>query len=164
LYHFDNFWCVIALRELSSGWANLEKADICPEGSFEYNDNEEERSETMFMIMLILNDADKCQDLMNAWDKAGVPGVTVMASSGLGRIKAKLALNEDLPLLPSLEDFFRLEDCTHRTLISIVRDRAIVDAVTKTTHAILGDLNRPMTGILVILPVIEAYGLDRYTE
>lgn len=118
----------------------------------------------MFMILFILNDPDQCQTMLKAWDEAGAPGVTVLYSTGLGRVRAKLGLNDDLPLMPSLEDFFQEEENMHRTFISIVRERMVVDRIIQATESVLGDLNQPNTGILVILPVLEAYGLDRVSE
>jgi len=118
----------------------------------------------MFMIMLILNDADYCQEILDAWDAAGAPGVTVLASTGLGHIRSRQGLHDDLPLMPSLKDFLEQGENMHRTLISIIQDRETVDRIIKATHDELGDLNRPNTGILVILPVLEAYGLNRYDQ
>jgi nitrogen regulatory protein P-II 1 len=118
----------------------------------------------MFMIMLILNNPDQCQSVMEAWDAAGAPGVTVLPSTGLGRIRTAQGLKDDMPLMPSLEDFFQDEESLHRTLIAIVRERPLVDAVVQATQSVLGDLNQPNTGILVILPVLEAYGLERYSK
>ncbi len=117
----------------------------------------------MFMIMLVLNDPGQCQKVLNAWDEAGAAGVTILASTGLGRMRAKIALNDDFPLMPGLEDFLQEEENLHRTLISIVRDRSTVDRLVQATQSILGDLNQPNTGILAVLPVVEAYGLDRYS-
>lgn len=118
----------------------------------------------MFMIMLVLNDPEQCQEILLAWDEAGAPGITILASSGLGRVRRKMALNEDIPLMPGLEDFLHQEENLHRTLITFVRERTVVDAIIKATESVLGDLNLPHTGILVVLPVLEAYGLDRYAE
>jgi nitrogen regulatory protein PII len=118
----------------------------------------------MFMIMLILNDSDQCQSILDAWDEAGAPGVTVLRSTGLGHIRSKMGLHDDVPLMPSLEDFFQQDENLHRTLIAIVRGRPVVDAIIQATQSMLGDLNQPHTGILVVLPVLEAYGLDRFSE
>jgi nitrogen regulatory protein P-II 1 len=118
----------------------------------------------MFMLMLILDDPEQCQNVLTAWEAAGALGVTILPSTGLGRIRKKMGLNEDIPLMPSLEDFFQQEENLHRTLIAILRERAVVDAIIQATHSVLGDLNRPNTGILVVLPVLETYGLDRYSE
>ena len=118
----------------------------------------------MFMIMFILNDPDRCQEVLDAWDQAGAPGITILRSTGLGRIRDRMGLKDDIPLMPSLEDFFQTEENLHRTLIAIVRGRPLVDRILEATRSTLGDLNAPNTGILVVLPVLEAYGLDRYTE
>ena len=118
----------------------------------------------MFMVMLILNDPDQCQDVLNAWDSAGAPGVTVLTSTGLGRIRGRIGLKDDLPLMPSLDDFFQQDENLHRTVISIIRERSVVDRIIQATQDLLGDLNQPNTGILVVLPVLEAYGLDRFSE
>jgi len=118
----------------------------------------------MFMIMLILNDPEQCQEIINAWDAAGAPGVTILPSTGLGRVRAKMGLSDDVPLMPSLEDFFQQEENLHRTLIAIVKGKTLVDRIVQVTQNVLGDLNQPHTGILVVLPVVEAYGLDRRAE
>jgi nitrogen regulatory protein PII len=118
----------------------------------------------MFMVMLILNNPDQCQDVLDSWQAAGVKGITILPSTGMGRISARIGLHDDMPLMPSLEDFLHQEENLHRTLIAVVRERTVVDSVIQATQTIIGDLNKPDTGILVVLPVLEAYGLDRYTE
>ncbi len=118
----------------------------------------------MFMIMFILNDPDRCQDVLDAWEAVGASGVTILRSTGLGRIRAKMGLIDDVPLMPSLEDFFQTDENLNRTLVAIVREKPLVDRVVQATQSVLGDLNQPNTGILVVLPVLEAYGLNRNTE
>jgi nitrogen regulatory protein PII len=117
----------------------------------------------MFMIMLILNEAERCQEVLDAWDTAGASGVTVLPSTGLGHIRTHQGLKDDIPLMPSLSDFFEQDENLHRTLISVVNERGTTDRIVQATLAVLGDLNQPNTGILVILPVLEAYGLNRYS-
>lgn len=118
----------------------------------------------MFMIMLVLNDTERCQEILDAWDEAGAPGVTIFPSTGLGRMRSKQGLQDDMPLMPSLKDFMEEEDNLHRTIITFVRGQPLVDKVVQATQTILGDLNQPNTGILVVLPVLQAFGLDRNKE
>ena len=40
----------------------------------------------------------------------------------------------------------------------------MVDLVVEATEKIVGDLDAPNTGILVVLPVVQAYGLNRRSE
>jgi hypothetical protein len=118
----------------------------------------------MFMILLVLNDSDQCQDVLNAWEAAGAPGVTILPSSGLGRVRKHAGLDEDIPLMPSLEDFFQQEENMHRTLITFVSERPVVDKIIQATLSILGDLELPDSGMLAVLPVLEVYGLKRQNK
>jgi nitrogen regulatory protein PII len=113
----------------------------------------------MFMIMLILDNPSLCRDVLDAWEKAGVRGVTILASTGLGRVRMRKGLLDDMPLMPSLEEFFREEESQNRTLLSVVPEKDMVERVRAATTGVVGDLDRPGTGILVVLPVLEAYGL-----
>ncbi len=115
----------------------------------------------MFMILAIIDEWSKWQAVLEAWTQAGAPGVTVLPSTGLGRICKKIGLTGELPLMPSLMDFIQDEEDRHHTLFTIVREREVVDRIIAATQEILGDLNLPNTGILAVLPVLEAYGLDR---
>jgi len=37
----------------------------------------------------------------------------------------------------------------------------MVEKVVKATESVIGDLNLPNTGILTVMPVVRAYGLNR---
>lgn len=115
----------------------------------------------MYMVLLIVDDPAKCSAVLEAWSEAGAPGATVLPSTGYERVKRLAGLSGDLPLMPSLSDFLETEEDRHNTLFTIVRGHEVVERVVAVTQGILGDLNEPNTGILVVLPVLEAYGLDR---
>jgi len=115
----------------------------------------------MYMILFVLNDSLKSQDIMQVWEEAGVGGITILASTGLRRLKDYAALREDFPLIPSLDDLLANDEVTNRTIFTIVKDEAMVDQVIEATQKVIGDLNKPHTGILVVLPVVRAYGLNR---
>lgn len=114
----------------------------------------------MFLVMLILDNPSLCHDVLDAWEAAGVRGVTILASTGLGRVRTRKGLLDDMPLMPSLQEFFRDEESQNRTLISVVKDRATVDRVIAATPTVVGDLSQPETGVLMVLPVLEAYGIS----
>ena len=114
----------------------------------------------MFMVLLILDDPNLCSEVLDAWDDAGAYGVTILPSTGLGRIRRRAGLQDDVPLLPSLEEFFEREESQHRTLLTIARDQPTVDRIIAATERVVGDLNQPDTGILAVLPVAQVYGLQ----
>lgn len=118
----------------------------------------------MYMIFFVLHNPELFEQVLNAWDEAGVGGITIFPSTGLARIRAKGAWRDDLPLFPSLEDFQEHLQNLNRTLITIVENDAMVDKVVAATQKVTGDLNLPNTGILSVLPVVRSYGLNRLPE
>ncbi|NPV56682.1 MAG: hypothetical protein HPY76_08435 [Anaerolineae bacterium] len=114
----------------------------------------------MYMILFVLHDTNSLEAVLNGWESAGVTGITILPSTGLGRIRTNAALREDLPLIPRLEDILCHDEQLNRTLFTIVKDDATVAKVKDATERILGDLCNPNTGIMAVLPVAQVYGLQ----
>ncbi len=115
----------------------------------------------MFLILLVLHDPDLCWEVVSAWEQAGATGITLLPSTGPGRIRRGAGPREDLPLIPSLADLLGEDEVRNQTLFTVVRDGTIKDKIIAETQHITGDLNQPNTGVLFVMPVAEAYGLDR---
>jgi nitrogen regulatory protein PII len=113
-----------------------------------------------YLIVFVLDDADQCREVLDAWEAAGAPGVTILDSSGLGRVR-RAGIRDDVPLMPSLSDLFQREEGRHRTLFSVVKDQSQVEAIARATQAIIGELDREHTGLLFVVPVSQVYGLDK---
>jgi hypothetical protein len=113
------------------------------------------------LIVLVLDDANKVTEVVNAWLEAGVPGVTLLDSAGLGHEFAQHGVRSDVSFMPSLESLLRVREEHSRTLFSVVLDGFNVDALIAATEAITGELHSPDTGILFTLPVTRARGLHR---
>jgi nitrogen regulatory protein P-II 1 len=114
------------------------------------------------LIVLVLDDGNKVEDILQAWMAAGVLGVTLLDSSGLGHEFARHGARSDVSFIPSLESLLRVREERSRTLFSVVPDGFDVDALLAATESILGSLENPDTGILFVLPVIRAHGLHRH--
>ena len=115
----------------------------------------------MSLIIFVLSNPEKLDDLLSAWEAAGASGATILASTGMGRLRQSTMLRDDFPLIPGLEDIFRHEETSSRTLFSLVEDEAVVEAVIAATQKVVGDLSQPNTGILMVLPVSRALGLKK---
>lgn len=113
----------------------------------------------MYLVVFILHDPAQLDDLLTAWEATGVSGVTILTSSGLGRLRR--GVRDDIPMMPSLDDFLGREPHLSRTLLSLVEEQSQVDALLRATHAVVGDLNRPQTGLFIVLPVSQADGLRK---
>ena len=115
----------------------------------------------MQLILFVLSEPEKLTDLLEAWVAAGAPGVTILASTGLGHLRQNSLLREDMPLFPGLEDLFRREETSSRTLFSLLDDESLVDKIIDATQRVVGDLSQPNTGILMVLPVSRVVGLKK---
>lgn len=109
------------------------------------------------MILLVLNSLEQCSPVLDAWEKAGAPGVTILESTGLARMKS--GIRDDLPLMPSIASFLKGREEHHRTLFSVVEGEARVDRIIEATQAITGDLEDEHNGVLFVLPVTRVLGL-----
>lgn len=114
----------------------------------------------MYLILFVLDDPDKLEDLLNAWESAGTGGATVLVSTGQRRL-SNGGFRDDIPLMPGLDDFYKRIEDYHRTLFTIVSDDAVLQKVVAATRTVVGDLNQPNTGILVVLPTAQVYGLEK---
>jgi nitrogen regulatory protein P-II 1 len=120
--------------------------------------------EFMKIILFVLHDPEKLDELLTAWEEAGVSGATVLFSTGLGRIRQDQSLRDDIPLMPSLGDFFPRVERLSRTVFTIVEEDTIVDSVIAATERVVGDLTQPDRGLLAVLPVTQIRGLRRHTQ
>jgi nitrogen regulatory protein P-II 1 len=118
----------------------------------------------MNMILFVLHDPEKLRQVLDAWKEAGVSGATVLFSTGMGRIQQNQSLRDDLPLMPSLEDFFPQSESLSRTIFSVVDDETVVEKVIAATERVVGDLEQPDRGLLMVLPVSRVYGLRQHVQ
>ncbi|MGB5844854.1 MAG: P-II family nitrogen regulator [Anaerolineales bacterium] len=113
-----------------------------------------------FQIVFVLDNPDQCRDILDAWEKAGIRGITILESSGLGRVR-RAGIRDDLPLIPSLSDIFLNTETQHRTLFTVVKSQSHIEAIVKATQSVVGDLEQPDTGFLFVVPVSQVYGISK---
>lgn len=118
----------------------------------------------MYLVLFVLHDAEKLEDLLDAWEEAGVSGVTILHSTGLGRARQGGGWRDDLPLIPSLKSLLHHVESFSRTLFTVVSGEALVDGVVEATQRVVGDLREPDTGLLVAVRLARVYGLDKEEE
>jgi len=114
----------------------------------------------MYLILFVLDNPDKLEELLDAWEEAGTRGATVLVSTGMYRI-SEGGIRDDIPLMPGLDDFYKRVEDFHRTLFTIVKDDDVLQKIVEATQKVVGDLNQPKTGILVVMPTTQVYGLEK---
>lgn len=112
-----------------------------------------------YLVVFVLNNLEQCSAVLDAWEKAGVPGVTILESTGLGHLRG--AMRDDLPLIPSLRDLLASQELHHRTLFSVIPDEATVERVIAATEQVIGGFTRHHTGLLFVVPVARVLGLEK---
>ena len=103
---------------------------------------------------------DQCKDVLDTWEEAGIRGVTILESSGLGRVR-QAGIREDIPLMPSLKDLFKHTETHHRTLFTVIKDEGQIQNIVEATQSVVGDLEQPNTGFLFVLPVSQVFGISK---
>lgn len=110
------------------------------------------------MVLLVLDNPDDCAGVLDAWEAAGVHGVTILESTGLGRLR-NASNRDDLPLMPSLMNLLRSREEHHRTLFTVVEGEEKVEEIINATLGVVGTLDAPHKGVLFVLPVSRAVGM-----
>ncbi len=110
------------------------------------------------MVLLIINELDECTPVLDAWEEVGVGGITILESTGLGRAR-QAGMRSDLPMMPTLSDFFRRSEHRHRTIFTVVDSDETVDKLIAVTEKVLGDLESRDNGVMFVLPVSRAVGV-----
>jgi nitrogen regulatory protein PII len=113
-----------------------------------------------FLVVLILDDVDQCHPLLDAWEAAGARGVTMLESSGIGRVR-RAHMRDDIPLLPSLQRFFQSEERHHRTLFSVVESEEQAQKLIDAAQSVVGDFSQPNTGLVFVIPLQQVVGLHK---
>ncbi len=110
------------------------------------------------MVILVLDNVEKLEDVLLAWWDAGCPGITILQSSGAGRYMAGLGARDDLPMFPGIRSLLGHREIHHRTLFTVLKNDEDVDRIFDATERVLGPLEQPNTGIILALPVTKTRG------
>ena len=113
------------------------------------------------LIVVVLKDRDKCDEMLSAWQAVGVPGATILDS--IGQFQAKQMLGrDDLPLFPSLRNLLAPQESPQRTMFAVIGDDMDIDKVVAASEAVVGSFDEPNSGILFVVPVTHVRGLRRW--
>lgn len=117
-----------------------------------------------YLVIFVVDQIEQCPAIFDAWEEIGVTGVTILESTGLGRIRRAAGYRDDLPLMPSIRSLLQTQEEHHRTLMVLVKEEATIDKLIATTGNVVGDLNEPNKGVLMVLPVLRVVGLPGWEE
>ncbi|MBC7228439.1 MAG: hypothetical protein H5T61_14610 [Thermoflexales bacterium] len=115
----------------------------------------------MYVILYVLDDPDRLDEVLDAWRKAGVGGVTIIESTGIHR---RQTCRRHIPLRFGFEHLTeRMEQCNY-TLLAVVEDEDTVQRCIEAVESIVGSLEEPNTGVLAAWPAPIVRGAVKRRE
>ena len=113
----------------------------------------------MKLVVFVLNQEEKLEEVLEAFVEAGVPGATILDSEGMGRF-----LTYEVPLFAAFKSFMKGNKPYNKTIFSIVDDEGKIEKLQELIEGICGKLSEPGTGILFTIPVDLVAGLRKVEE
>lgn len=109
----------------------------------------------MYLLVMVLDDASRLSEVLAAWSAAGVPGITILESTGVNRVLARQAPEVAYARFGQIFGGGRVG---HNTIFSVISDLEMADKVRAATEAVLGKFSEPHTGVMFVVPVVHAWG------
>ena len=110
----------------------------------------------MHMIMLVLDDPNRLDDVVDAWQSIGVSGVTMMETMGAYRRERRRVTGRYVFGLSGLAE---TAERSQYTLFAIVPDQGTAGLCLEATECIVGDLAEPDTGVFASWQLALAKGV-----
>lgn len=108
----------------------------------------------MQLLIAVINQEDKLDDILAGFLELGITGATVIRSEGMGRV-----LSHDIPIFAGLQTLISRSRPQNQTIFSVINEPEKVAGAISLLQEICGDLNDPATGIVFTLPVNTVVGL-----
>ncbi len=109
----------------------------------------------MYLLLMVLDDSTRLNEVLEGWREAGVPGITILESTGLNRV---LPRHSAQPMYAGFSHLFGAGRVGHNTLFAIIDTVEIAEAAAAATESILGDMRQPHTGIMCAVPIAKVWG------
>ncbi len=110
----------------------------------------------MYLLIMVLDDSNQLASVLSAWREVGVPGITILESTGINRI---LPRHTAQPMFAGFSQIFAGGSVGHHTIFAIIDSISIAEDAARASEEVLGDLSKPHTGIMCVVPVEKAWGL-----
>lgn len=111
----------------------------------------------MHMVLFVLDNPDRLDEILDAWEAIGVTGVTIIESTGINR--RRLARQVGTAFMAGINRLMSGDQESHYTLLTIVKGETMVQRCLATVEAIVGDLNTPNSGVLAAWPLPYVKGV-----
>ncbi len=109
----------------------------------------------MQLLVAVINEEEKLDEVLSGFLELGVTGATLIDSEGMGRFLA-----QDVPIFAGLADLATRTRPRNYTILSVIREEEKVERVIDLLQKVCGSLDSPATGIVFTVPVSRVVGLS----
>ncbi|UCD23424.1 MAG: hypothetical protein JSW51_10285 [Gemmatimonadota bacterium] len=108
----------------------------------------------MELLVCVINEEDKLNDILSGFVELGVTGATVINSRGMARHIP------EAPIFAGLKDVMAGVRPQNATVFSVIESKEKLEAAIELVKGVCGDLTAPGTGILFTLSVNQVIGMS----
>jgi nitrogen regulatory protein PII len=108
----------------------------------------------MKLLVYVLNQPDKLDELLAGYVELGIPGATIVDSVGMARV-----LSESVPLFAGFQALREDSSSANRIILAVIREQDKVAQVRALVEELCGPIEAPGGGLLFTLPVEDVHGL-----
>lgn len=101
----------------------------------------------MKLIIFILNQEERLEEILEAFLELGINGATILDSIGMGRILA-----HDIPIFAGFQNLLHDTRPGNKTILSVVPEKKI-ERIIQAIEQIIGSLDDPGNGVFISLPI-----------
>jgi hypothetical protein len=110
----------------------------------------------MYVLTMILVDCERLNEVIGGWIGAGVEGITVLESAGIG---GKVVRDRPSPLYMGFSRMFQSHWREHTTVVAVVPTMRVAEAAVAASEKVLGPLAQAGNGVAYVSPVLKSWGL-----
>lgn len=108
----------------------------------------------MYLFLAIIADPGKVVYILEGFLRVGIQRATVVDSIGMAHLMA-----DRVPIFSSFATL-GVSERNNRMIFVIMKNKEQVDGAIQVIEEVIGDLNQPETGVVCVIPVERALGLD----
>jgi nitrogen regulatory protein PII len=111
----------------------------------------------MYLLVNVLEQTQHLSGILEGFAKIGIQGSTVLNSTGMGRVLMKTKAT--LPVMKQINKVIKDLESSNKILLTVVREKAVLEKAVNVIRSFCGDLNEPGKGILFAIPLEFVEGL-----
>ncbi len=110
----------------------------------------------MYLLILVLNNNNHVKEILKRFVEIDVRGATLVNSQGMASV-----ISDELPIFSSLREILsgESERTNNFTIFSAIKTEETLNQAIDTVLDVVKDIDKPGTGIMLVVPVEKIYGL-----